>query len=147
MHQGRSPITLECRDRESLRQRVTGGAGEALLIRILADQRARREKCSPTQTPGAADSLPEADYPDPHLSPTPSCLPAPFQGSLAFGCRRAVGEIRTTGGPLFFPLILARMKNKVEPVTDAIISFHCLNVVKCTEHKLATSTTFKRTAQ
>ena len=36
--------------------------------------------------------------------PPPAACLVPFQGSLASGCRRAVGEIRTTGGSLFFPL-------------------------------------------
>ena len=40
-------------------------------LRFTLIKRARREKCSPTQTPGAADSLPEADYPDHRLPPVP----------------------------------------------------------------------------
>lgn len=39
MHQGRSPITLECGDSASLRS-----IGEALLIRILADQKSTERK-------------------------------------------------------------------------------------------------------
>ena len=39
MHQGRSPITLECGDSASLRS-----LGEALLIRILADQKSTERK-------------------------------------------------------------------------------------------------------
>ena len=101
-------------------------------------KRAQREKCSPTQTPGAADSLPEADYPDPRLSPTPSCLPGYLSGLISVWLQMSCGWDQNHRRPPFFPpWFWPGWRTKLKPVTDAIISFHCfLNAVKYTEHKL-----------
>ena len=101
-------------------------------------KRARREKCSPTQTPGAADSLPEADYPDARLSPTPSCLPRSLSGLISVWLQTSCGwDQNHRRLPFFSAWFWPGWRTKLKPVTDAIISFHCfLNAVKYTEHKL-----------